>query len=197
MAPKPAQGPDLLFSTTDFEIVGFKKVHGQLPSEEREFCLPDQPGHIIGLANNVSRRVLFLLSAVIEVLLNRHHKKQKRYGPGPSNNYTSGRSKKQPFWKRSRKTKTRDAELGTISVGGAGLAAADGSHHHNKTLRPSHDTTVTGSTAAAPAAAYDDNANNKYQTSTLPVSNPAPGAVHDRQPYAEVHHGGSPHVERV
>ena len=139
--------------------------------------------------------MLFLLSAVIEVLLNRHHKKQKRFGPGPSNNYTSG--KKQPFWKRSRKPKTRDAELGVIGVGG--VAAAENHHHHSKNIRPSHDTTVTGSTAAAPAAAYDDNANNKYQTSTLPGSNPGHhgGVVHDNTPYAEVHHGGIPHVERV
>lgn len=138
----------------------------------------------------------------MEILLNRHHKKEKRFGPGPSNDYTSGRGKKQPFWKRQRTSKTHDAELGAIGVG---VPVAEEKHHHGKAIRPSHDSTVTGSTAAAPAVAYDDS-NNKYQASTLPEGNFGPGyasefpasnshkVVHDRGPYAEVHHGGIPHV---
>ena len=154
---------------------------------------------------------MFLLSAVIEMLLNRHHKKEKRFGPGPANNYTSGSGKKQPFWKRQRKSKPHDTELGAIGDGAAPVVE-ENHHHSNKALRPSHDTTVTGSTAAAPVvAASDDYPNNKYHASTMPHSynNPEPGysneystmarggnhtVVHDREPYAEVHHGGIPHT---
>lgn len=140
----------------------------------------------------------------MEILLNRHHRKQKKYGPSPSNNYTSGRGTKQPFWKRQRKSKTHDAELGAI---GGGVAAAEENHHQSKAVRPSHDTTVTGSTAAAPGVAYDDNSNTRYK-SAFPETNPGPGyaneysasksnkVVHNQEPYAEVHHGGVPHVAR-
>jgi len=72
---------------------------------------------------------LFLITAVVQVLLVRHHKKEKRYGPGPSNNYTSGVGRR-PFWKRNKKVhNTRDAEMATAG-----------------TIRPSHDTGYTGTT---------------------------------------------------
>jgi len=78
---------------------------------------------------------LFLITAVLQILLVRHHRKEKRYGPGPSNNYTSGAGRR-PFWKRNKKTHTtRDAELAT--------AGAAGTHH---AMRPSHDTGYTGTT---------------------------------------------------
>ncbi|KAL9109502.1 MAG: hypothetical protein Q9227_005837 [Pyrenula ochraceoflavens] len=73
---------------------------------------------------------LFAFTAAFQVLLVRHHKKEKRYGPGPSNNYTSG-SGRGRFWRRNKRTKnTRDAEMAT--AGG---------------FRPSHDTGYTGTTA--------------------------------------------------
>lgn len=34
--------------------------------------------------------LFFLVSALVEVALARHHRKAKRFGPGPGNNYTSG-----------------------------------------------------------------------------------------------------------
>ena len=37
--------------------------------------------------------LLFLVTAAMQVLLVRHHKKEKRFGPSPSNNYTSGYGK--------------------------------------------------------------------------------------------------------
>ena len=78
---------------------------------------------------------LFLVTAALQILLVRHHKKEKRYGPSPSNNYTSGGGKT-PFWKRNKKiNNTRDAELATTG--------AAGTHH---TMRPSHDTAYTGTT---------------------------------------------------
>lgn len=77
---------------------------------------------------------LFLFTAVLQVLLVRHHKKEKRYGPSPSNNYTSGAGKR-PFWKRNKKVhNTKDAEMATAGTGVAGA------------MRPSHDTGYTGTT---------------------------------------------------
>ncbi|KAL8668725.1 MAG: hypothetical protein Q9168_006652 [Polycauliona sp. 1 TL-2023] len=52
------------------------------------------------LAVAIAMAICFLISLVLQVLLSRHHKKEKRFGPGPSNHYTSGSAKKQPFWKR-------------------------------------------------------------------------------------------------
>lgn len=64
----------------------------------------------------------------MQVLLVRHHKKEKRYGPGPSNNYTFG-SARRSFWRRNKATNTRDAEMATSGA-----------------YRPSHDTGFTGTT---------------------------------------------------
>ena len=155
------------------------------------------------------------------VLLSRHQKKEKRYGPGPSNNYTSGSGKKAPFWKRknNKHNKTHDAELGAVGVGGAALAedTHHNHHHNNGAIRPSHDTAMTGSTAAAPDQTYGS-VNNKYDREpTVPMvgtahtphhgmGTGAPNAgyrepttghhpvIYDPEPYTEVHHGGFPHT---
>ena len=91
----------------------------------------------------------------MQLLLGRHHQREKRFGPGPSNNYTSGEGKKssfgrktqtplnapvtaekkQPFWKGNGRI-ANDTELGTVGA------------------RPSHDTALTGSTVAATGATY-------------------------------------------
>jgi hypothetical protein len=103
----------------------------------------------------IAGAVLFLISAVVQVLLHRHHKKEKRFGPGPRNNYTAGSGTK--FWqRRGRKNHTvRDAEM-------AGTAVPATGHHTTGTLapgatdyRPSHDTAYTGSTAVRNSEAYD------------------------------------------
>jgi hypothetical protein len=77
---------------------------------------------------------LFLITAAVQILLARHHKTEKRYGPSPKNNYTKGPGRT-PFWRRrGRKThSTRDAEMATGTVPAAGY-------------RPSHETGMTGST---------------------------------------------------
>ena len=87
---------------------------------------------------------LFLITAAMQVALVRHHKKEKRYGPGPKNNYTSGFGKKK-FWQRKPKnTTTRDAEM----AGGAGGLAVP-AHHDN---RASYE---TGTTVGNNAALHD------------------------------------------
>merc|ERR1712230_360293 len=95
-------------------------------------------GGIRFFAVSIVNIFLFLVTAVVQFLLARHHQKEKRYGPSPSNNYTSGTGRR-PFWKRNRKASrgTRDAEMATT-------AASPG--HHGTTVRPSHETGMTGST---------------------------------------------------
>lgn len=111
-------------------------------------------------AVSIAGAVIFLITALMQIVLSRQHKKESRYGPSPANNYTSGTTN-QKFWQRKPKATTeKDAELGAVGTG-AGLAvgsrAAD--------LRPSHDTAYTGSTVAAPNAA---NAFNNKELETGP-----------------------------
>ncbi|KAF1943090.1 hypothetical protein EJ02DRAFT_147992 [Clathrospora elynae] len=97
--------------------------------------------------------LLFLLSALVQVCLMRHHKKEKAFGPSPTNGYTKGSGVK--FWQRNRRERTmghRDPEVGTVPASG-GLAAPAAAHD----MRPSHDTAYTGSTVAAPNSGYESN----------------------------------------
>ncbi|KAI4933383.1 uncharacterized protein J4E92_003049 [Alternaria infectoria] len=95
---------------------------------------------------------LFLLSALVQVFLMKHHKKEKAFGPGPSNGYTKGSGMK--FWQRRKANRTtghRDPEVGTVPATTAGgLAVPAGTHDY----RPSHDTAYTGSTVAAPPTGF-------------------------------------------
>ncbi|KAF1852205.1 uncharacterized protein K460DRAFT_272285 [Cucurbitaria berberidis CBS 394.84] len=93
--------------------------------------------------------LLFLISALVQLCLGRNHKKEKAFGPSPTNNYTKGSGTK--FWQRNRRSKgLRDPEVGTVPVSG-GLAPVGGHDY-----RPSHDTAYTGSTVAAPGTTYVD-----------------------------------------
>ncbi|KAL1589805.1 hypothetical protein WHR41_01794 [Cladosporium halotolerans] len=117
---------------------------------------------------------LFVITALMQIALVRKHKKEKRFGPSPANNYTSGPGKKRAFWNRKKNTTAdRDTELGATgtAVGAGGLAAG-----HPDT-RPSHETGYTGSTVAASNGnAYDkvDGANG-YNTTH---QNHAPHGAH-------------------
>ncbi|KAL9100096.1 MAG: hypothetical protein Q9163_004486 [Psora crenata] len=162
--------------------------------------------------------VLFLLSALLQVLLSRSHKREKRYGPSPANNYTSGSKKgtsRRMPWQR-KKNATRDAELGTVGAGALG----NGKHDNRAS-------DVTGTTAPVADSGYGG-PNTKYAGNepTLPAQhagyNPQTSGVtggvgggktggfpemeaggqgsaqqpyvkHDPNPYAEVHHGGYVH----
>jgi hypothetical protein len=97
---------------------------------------------------------LFLISALVQMLLMKHHKKEKAFGPGPNNGYTKGSGMK--FWQRKKAHRTtghRDPEVGTIPATTGGLAAPV-AHDY----RPSHDTAYTGSTVAAPSnTGYETN----------------------------------------
>ena len=157
------------------------------------------------------------------MLLARAHKREKRYGPSPSNNYTSGYGK-QRFWQRKNAKNKKnhkgmqDAELGAIGAG----ALAEDKHHHDHT----RNSNITGDTAVAdgyggpnskyasgqeptlpthtagyaqPGAGYASTTN--YEPQSTGVSEMEshtgtgghPRVIHDPEPYAEVHHGGFPH----
>ena len=167
--------------------------------------------------------VLFLISAVLQVALSRSHKREKRYGPSPANNYTSGSGKRKP-WQRKNKA-MQDAELGAV---GAGALASEKDDKRGSDL--------TGTTAPVAEPTYGG-PNSKYAANepTLPVHHAgympqttgvtdepyashrpsgltggetagipemdadAPGGVHhpyvqhEVNPYAEVHGGGYVH----
>jgi len=94
---------------------------------------------------------LFLLSIPVQLWIGRHHKKEKRFGPGPKNGYTKGSGVK--FWQRNRKNKVaahRDPEVAAVPAASGGLHAPVA---HD--VRPSHDTAYTGSTVAAPNAGHE------------------------------------------
>lgn len=79
---------------------------------------------------------IFICTAAMQVFLVRHHKKEKRYGPSPSNNYTSGFGKGK-FWQRKPKNANRDTEM----AGGLGTG--------NRDMRPSYETGTTVGNSAA------------------------------------------------
>lgn len=128
---------------------------------------------------------LFLVTAVMQVLLVRHHKKEKRYGPSPANNYTKGAGKR-PFWKRNKKTNARDAEMATAGTATTGA------------IRPSHDTGYTGSTVGGvaepkygqPAYLQPTNTQQPYNTvGQYPTGGVPPT---QGQPYGQTAYGPTP-----
>ena len=99
----------------------------------------------------ISGAVLFLMTAIMQLLIWKNHKKEKRYGPGPNNDYTSGSGNKGFFAKRKAKKQHRNAEKDAeIGAAGADAYAAD-RHHQDREIRQSHETgTTVGNNAAAP-----------------------------------------------
>ena len=119
---------------------------------------------------------LFLISAALEVVLSRARKREKRYGPSPANNYTSGYGKRRFWQKKNGKNKTHkheDAELGAV---GAGALVAEEKHRtreNRNSARISDDTAMTGTTA--PVADSYGGPNNKYNPEpTVPTQTHLP-----------------------
>ena len=82
--------------------------------------------------------LLFLISAIVQLLLGKHSQKEKRYGPGPSNNYTAGSGKRSRFGRRAKAAPVAndtDTHIRTTRDVEAGTAMTD--------MRPSADTAVT------------------------------------------------------
>jgi len=110
---------------------------------------------------------VFLIAAVFQLFLGKHHKKEKRFGPSPSNGYTHGSSGNRRFWQRKRKG-TAAGAVGGAAAGSALHKDVEAGHggltaDHYVDTRPSHDTAFTGSTVTAPGAAMHGTAvGNKY-----------------------------------
>ncbi|KAF3905932.1 hypothetical protein ABW21_db0201000 [Orbilia brochopaga] len=75
---------------------------------------------------SIALSVLFLLSVLTSFLAHRHAKKERAFGPSPSNNYTSGRGKR-----------SRSRDLETAAMTGPSLAPPVGDN------RPSHESKFT------------------------------------------------------
>ena len=91
----------------------------------------------------IAGAVLFLITAIMQLVLMKHHKKEKRFGPSPSNDYTSGSTRRRGMFARKPKTvaPTDDyAEKGVIGTDPNPLPVGH-------TIRPSHDTAYSGNTA--------------------------------------------------
>lgn len=98
--------------------------------------------------------LLFLCTAAMQILLVRHHKKEKRFGPSPGNNYTSGYSKKR-FGMFGKKDKNRNsmkaAEAGTVSSPTNNRVSGETGYTGTTVGGPGYDTYAKEETAAYPA----------------------------------------------
>jgi len=97
--------------------------------------------------------ILFLCTAAMQLLLVRHHKKEKRLGPSPGNNYTSGYGKKRfGFGRNKNRDSAKAAEAGAFSS-------------PTTNNRVSGETGYTGTTVGGPG--YD--AYHKDETAAYPA----------------------------
>lgn len=114
---------------------------------------------------------IFIIAAVFQLFIGKNHKREKRYGPSPTNGYTHGSAGRRRFWQRKPKhtaTHTKDAEAG-LATGAAGTGLAVDRHVDT---RPSHDTAFTGSTVAAPGATHSTYTGSKYDPTAPSTVNP-------------------------
>ena len=109
-------------------------------------------------AVSIIAALLFICTAVMQVMLVRHHKKEKRYGPSPSNNYTSGYGKKFGLGRKKKAAPmaTKDAEAGVAPPGSAGGHPA---HTNGVDDHSGYYTAPTGTAAQNPYG-YNNQATN-------------------------------------
>ncbi|KAL8889974.1 MAG: hypothetical protein Q9215_002843 [Flavoplaca cf. flavocitrina] len=150
-------------------------------------CSGDNPPSPIGQGERTSCRLqtavfavaiamalCFLVSLALQILLSRHHKKEKRFGPGPSNDYTSGSGKKRPFWKRNKAASTghnthQGGAFGTDHVGATNGTSATPKKQPfwKRNKKSTHDAEMgtVGSGAAAGALIADEKHRHNNRTS--------------------------------
>jgi len=113
---------------------------------------------------------LFALSAIMQLWLGRHHKREKAFGPSPTNNYTKGSGGS--WFKRRRGAKTthdayaKDAE----ATGALGVPVAES--------RRSHETGYTNTTAGMTDGTYAGNKYETHQTHVPQAAIPTAGGYH-------------------
>lgn len=120
--------------------------------------------------------IFFLLAALVELALVRHHKKEKAFGPGPSNNYTAG-SPKRKFWQRKSK---KDAYGMTGGLKPDSLP----SHATPADVRTSYATDTT-------AVGTDATAINKYGNATSPTHSSVVNNAYKHDQHQGVVDGGT------
>ncbi|KAL7625037.1 hypothetical protein AAE478_004251 [Parahypoxylon ruwenzoriense] len=105
------------------------------------------------LAVSIVAVVFFILSALLEVVLVRHRRKEQRFGPSPANNYTSGYARRRGIFGRFRRQKTADTTEGNVLP----------EHPNPDQMRQSYNTEATA--VGHESTTYSNNSNNgnKYQ----------------------------------
>ncbi|KAI1352551.1 hypothetical protein F5Y01DRAFT_279691 [Xylaria sp. FL0043] len=91
--------------------------------------------HSAVLAVSIISIAFFIISALLEVVLVRHRRKESRFGPSPDNNYTSGYGKRGGFFSRFRRRKSGSEE----AINPNTLPE----HTHPDQIRPSYNTEST------------------------------------------------------
>ncbi|KAI0381798.1 hypothetical protein F5Y04DRAFT_60197 [Hypomontagnella monticulosa] len=116
-------------------------INGQYPTY-RQVCQMETAC----LAVSIVAILFFVFSAVLEIVLVRHRRKEQRFGPSPANNYTSGYAKRRGLFGIFGRRKTMDTENPNVLP----------EHTHPEQMRTSYNTETT-------AVAPENGAYNKYQ----------------------------------
>ncbi|KAI1079369.1 hypothetical protein F5B20DRAFT_544668 [Whalleya microplaca] len=98
------------------------------------------------LAVSIVAIVFFVFSALLEVVLVRHRRKESRFGPSPANNYTSGYGSRRGIFGLFRRRKTADTVDPDNTLP---------EHTHPDQVRPSYNTEST-------AVGHEPTTYNKY-----------------------------------
>ncbi|KAM3080885.1 hypothetical protein ACMFMG_004847 [Clarireedia jacksonii] len=119
--------------------------------------------------------VFFFLSIFVEILLMKHHKKEKAFGPSPNNGYTAGTPRRK-FWQRKSKRSPNDTEY----LAGGEKPDALPVHTSPDAVRNSYatDATMVGHNADAthayqkPSVPYNNAGTNGYTTGGYTATSP-------------------------
>ncbi|KAF7532254.1 hypothetical protein G7Z17_g13659 [Cylindrodendrum hubeiense] len=119
--------------------------------------------------------IFFILSILMEVALARNHNREKRYGPGPQNNYTEGSGRRGGFFGGLfKRKKDHMAEEG-------GILPEHTTPDQLSDTRPSHGTERT--------AVNDDQEDGVYPKYEAGYGYPLPQVSHGRQDgYGQIHY---------
>ncbi|KAL4925086.1 uncharacterized protein BDV17DRAFT_189952 [Aspergillus undulatus] len=103
----------------------------------------------------------FLIGILFQFLLGRHHKREKRFGPSPTNNYTYG-TQRRGFWNRNKRAPPQTSgddvlpahtTPADVETGPAGNGTAEKQSWFNRFGRTGANENIYGE-AAVPAAGY-------------------------------------------
>jgi hypothetical protein len=129
-----------------------------------------------------SLSIFFLFSALVELALVRHRRKEKRFGPGPANGYTSGSGKRRGglfgFGRKKRGTFATTEDPNALPVHTQPNEVRD-SYATEQTRVGSYGDGTTGN-------GYKKYGESGYNTAPAAAA-PAPGATTDNHYYTSPH----------